>query len=140
MIRRPPRSTRTDTLFPYTTLFRSPTCSHLLIEAGVSRVVVASHDPDSRTSGRGIGRVRKAGISVTTGIREQEAQAAMMGFFAQQTLGRPYVTLTLATSLDGQIARADGESQWITGPQARAHPPLDPARHAPRLVENGRAR
>src|SRR3546814_1913324 len=126
MIRRPPRSNLTDTLFPYTTLFRSfhdsprgPTCSHLLIEAGVSRVVVASHDPDSRTSGRGIGRLRKAGISVTTGIREQEAQAAMMGFFAQQTLGRPYVTLKLATSLDGQIARADGESQWITGPQAR---------------------
>src|SRR3546814_983606 len=56
---------------------RGPTCSHLLIEAGVSRVVVASHDPDSRTSGRGIGRLRKAGISVTTGIREQEAQAAI---------------------------------------------------------------
>src|SRR3546814_6004061 len=76
-----------------------------------------------------IGRLRKAGISVTTGIREQEAQAAMMGFFAQQTLGRPYVTLKLATSLDGQIARADGESQWITGPQASAHTHLERARH-----------
>src|SRR3546814_728424 len=116
---------------------RGPTCSHLLIAAGLSRVVVASHDPDSRTSGRGIGRLRKAGISVTTGIREQEAQAAMMGFFARQTLGRPYVTLKLATSLDGQIARADGESQWITGPQARAHTHLERARHDAILVGRG---
>src|SRR3546814_2858285 len=84
-----------------------------------------------------IGRLRKAGISVTTGIREQEAQAAMMGFFAQQTLGRPYVTLKLATSLDGQIARADGESQWITGPQARAHTHLERARHDAILVGHG---
>src|SRR3546814_13334915 len=103
MIRRPPRSTRTDTLFPYTTLFRS---------------------------GRGIGRLRIAGISVTTGIREQEAQAAMMGFFARQTLGSPYVTLKLAPYLDGQIARAVGERQWITGPLTRAHTHLERACHS----------
>src|SRR3546814_3927725 len=66
-----------------------------------------------------------------------EAQAAMMGFFARQTLGRPYVTLKLATSLDGQIARADGESQWITGPQARAHTHLERARHDAILVGHG---
>src|SRR3546814_21039907 len=61
---------------------RGPTCSHLLIEAGVSRVVVASHDPDSRTSGRGIGILRKAGHRVPKGLREQEAPAALEGFIA----------------------------------------------------------
>src|SRR3546814_15922872 len=110
MIRRPPRSTRTDTLFPYTTLFRS---------------------------GRGIGRLRKAGISVKMGIREQEAQAAMMGFFAWQTLGRPYVTLKLVTYIDGKIARADGERQWTTGLQERAHNQLERARREAILVGGG---
>jgi diaminohydroxyphosphoribosylaminopyrimidine deaminase/5-amino-6-(5-phosphoribosylamino)uracil reductase len=116
---------------------RGPACSALLRDAGIGRVVIGAHDPDERTNGRGAAVLEQAGITVAAGVMEREARAAMAGFFTRQALGRPHVTLKLATSLDGQIARADGESQWITGPQARAHTHLERARHDAILVGSG---
>ncbi|MCF8708866.1 bifunctional diaminohydroxyphosphoribosylaminopyrimidine deaminase/5-amino-6-(5-phosphoribosylamino)uracil reductase RibD [Rhizorhapis sp. SPR117] len=116
---------------------RGPTCSRLLIEAGVKRVVIAARDSDGRTNGKGEAALQYAGLEVVTGVLADRARAAMAGFFTRQVLGRPHVTLKLATSLDGQIARADGESRWITGPAARAHTHLERARHDAILVGRG---
>ncbi|MCD2323605.1 bifunctional diaminohydroxyphosphoribosylaminopyrimidine deaminase/5-amino-6-(5-phosphoribosylamino)uracil reductase RibD [Sphingomonas sp. IC-56] len=128
----------------YTTLepcahrsYRGPTCSNLLIDAGVARVVIALRDPDPRTDGAGADRLRAAGIEVTTGVLEPEARYAMAGFLTRQAKGRPHVTLKLATSLDGRIALPSGESRWITGSQARAHAHLERARHEAILVGRG---
>jgi diaminohydroxyphosphoribosylaminopyrimidine deaminase/5-amino-6-(5-phosphoribosylamino)uracil reductase len=116
---------------------RGPCCTDLLISAGVRRVVIATGDPDSRTNGAGIARLRAAGIDVETGMREADAQQAMAGFFTRQHHRRPFVTLKLATSLDGAIALADGTSQWITGAAARAHAHVERARHELILVGRG---
>ena len=116
---------------------RGPCCASLLIEAGVKRVVIAAGDPDPRTNGAGIERLSKAGIAVTVGELEAEARIAMAGFFTRRSLGRPHVTLKLATSLDGQIALADGTSRWITGEAARAHAHLERAQHEAILVGRG---
>ena len=107
---------------------RGPHCSGLLAVARVARVVVAAADPDPRTAGQGIDRLRAAGIAVETGVREAAARAVAAGFFSRQRRGRPFVTLKLALSLDGCIALGDGTSQWITGPEARAHGHLQRAR------------
>lgn len=116
---------------------RGPACSALLVEAGVGRVVIALGDPDPRTDGSGAARLEAAGIAVTRGVLAGEARAAMAGFLTRQRLGRPQVTLKLATSLDGCIALASGESRWITGPEARAHAHLERARHEAILVGRG---
>lgn len=116
---------------------RGPACSALLRDAGIGRVVIAARDPDKRTDGQGARMLAGAGVEVVFGILEPDARAAMAGFFMRQALGRPHVTLKLATSLDGQIARADGESQWITGAEARAHGHLERARHDAILVGRG---
>lgn len=100
---------------------RGPACADLLVEAGPARVVFAATDPDPRTNGGGLERLRDAGIPVVTNILADEARRVMAGFFTRQSKGRPHVTLKLATSLDGQVALPDGSSQWITGPEARAH-------------------
>ncbi|GAA3256691.1 hypothetical protein GCM10020258_16400 [Sphingomonas yabuuchiae] len=94
-------------------------------------------DPDPRTDGQGFARARAAGIAVTTGVREAEARAMIAGFLTRRAQGRPFVTLKLATSLDGKIARPDGESRWITGPEARAHTHLERSRHEAILVGRG---
>jgi len=116
---------------------RGPACSELLIEAGVARVVAALEDPDARTAGQGFARLKAAGIAVMCGVRAHEARRSMAGFLTRQALGRPLVTLKLATSLDGCIAMADGSSRWITGPQARAHAHLERSRHEAILVGRG---
>lgn len=100
---------------------RGLSCTDSLITAGVKRVVIAMQDPDPRTNGQGIKRLKQAGISITTGICADKSRRHLAGFTMQKTHGRPFVTLKLATSLDGQIAMANGESQWITGAAARAH-------------------
>ena len=94
-------------------------CSDSLVHAGVERVVVAMTDPDPRTSGRGIMRLREAGIDVDVGVLSQQARDLHAGFTSRITTGRPLVTLKVAASLDGRIATATGESRWITGRQAR---------------------
>lgn len=116
---------------------RGPACADLLMAAKPARVVIATGDPDPRTSGAGIARLEAAGIAVTTGIEAELAQRAMAGFFARQTHRRPQVTLKLATSLDGRIAMADGSSRWITGSAARAHTHVERARHEMILVGRG---
>jgi diaminohydroxyphosphoribosylaminopyrimidine deaminase/5-amino-6-(5-phosphoribosylamino)uracil reductase len=98
---------------------RSPPCTDALIAAGVARVVVATGDPDPRVNGQGIAQLRAAGISVDTGVLEAEARDVLLGFSQRITLGRPMVTLKLASTLDGRIATRTGESQWITGTPAR---------------------
>ena len=116
---------------------RGPACADLLIASGVARVVIGCQDPDPRTNGAGIERLRAAGIAVETGLLESEARASLAGFLTRQALGRPFVTLKLATSLDGQIAMADGSSRWITGDAARAHAHGERARHDAILVGGG---
>ena len=116
---------------------RGPACSDLLVSAGVARVVIALGDPDSRTDGSGIARLRVAGIEVVMDVGAAEARRAMAGFLTRQAHGRPLVTLKLALSLDGAIARADGSSRWITGREARAHAHLERARHEAILVGRG---
>ncbi|MDR6128553.1 diaminohydroxyphosphoribosylaminopyrimidine deaminase/5-amino-6-(5-phosphoribosylamino)uracil reductase [Sphingomonas sp. SORGH_AS802] len=116
---------------------RGPACSDLLVASGVARIVAAIEDPDPRTAGQGFARLREAGIAVTVGPGAAAARRAMAGFLTRRALGRPAVTLKLATSLDGCIARADGESRWITGPESRAHAHLERARHEAILVGRG---
>lgn len=98
---------------------RTPPCADALVDAGLARVVIAMVDPDPRVAGSGIARLRAAGIEVVTGVCEAEARDAHRGFVSRVTTGRPMLTLKLATSADGRIATATGESQWITGPEAR---------------------
>lgn len=116
---------------------RGPACADLLAVARPARVVVALGDPDPRTNGRGIARLRDAGIEVADGVRADDARRAMAGFLARQVLGRPYVTLKLATSLDGRIALTSSESRWITGDAARAHAHLERARSELIVVGRG---
>lgn len=116
---------------------RGPRCVELLHRAGIARVVIAAMDPDPRTNGQSIKWLREQGIEVISGVLAAEARAAMAGFFARQTLGRPAVTLKLGLSLDGCIAMADGTSQWITGATARAHAHLVRAQHEAILVGRG---
>lgn len=116
---------------------RGPACADLLVEAGVARVVVATGDPDLRTNGRGLARLAAAGVATASGVRADEARRAMAGFLMRLAAARPYVTLKLATSLDGCIALASGESQWITGAEARAHVHLERSRHEAILVGRG---
>lgn len=99
---------------------RGPSCADLLASSRPARVVIAEIDPDSRTDGAGVERLRQAGIRVDH-VPCPEASTSLAGFLTRQRLGRPHVTLKLAMSLDGCIALADGTSRWITGQEARAH-------------------
>jgi diaminohydroxyphosphoribosylaminopyrimidine deaminase/5-amino-6-(5-phosphoribosylamino)uracil reductase len=114
-------------------------CSDALLEAGVRRVVVAMEDPDPRVSGRGIARLREAGIDVAIPVCRDEAAEINFGFFLRVTQQRPMITLKLATSLDGRIATASGDSKWITGEQARAEAHSLRASHDAVLVGAGTA-
>ncbi|MBP0445780.1 bifunctional diaminohydroxyphosphoribosylaminopyrimidine deaminase/5-amino-6-(5-phosphoribosylamino)uracil reductase RibD [Roseomonas sp. SSH11] len=98
---------------------RTPPCTDALIAARVARVVVALRDPDPRVDGEGLQRLRDAGIVVEIGLLEDEARRVNAGFVRRLEHGLPLVTLKLATTLDGRIATRTGESQWITGPEAR---------------------
>ena len=99
---------------------RGPACSDLIVEARPSRVVIGQRDPDPRTAGQGAKRLERAGIAVTM-LDDANARASLAGYLTRAEHGRPHVTLKLAMSLDGCIAMASGESQWITGEEARAH-------------------
>lgn len=98
---------------------RTPPCTDALIQAGVARVVIAALDPDERVDSQGAARLRAAGIAVEQGLLEAEAREDLAGFILRVTRHRPLITLKLATTLDGKIATGTGESQWITGPEAR---------------------
>jgi len=125
------------TLEPCCHVGQTPPCSQALIDAGIARVVVATNDPDPRVSGGGLKALRQAGIAVETGLLEAEAREINAGFFLRTEAGRPMVTLKLATSLDGRIATASGQSQWITGEESRARAHLLRAAHDAILVGRG---
>ena len=116
---------------------RGPACADLLVAAGPARVVIAAGDPDPRTNGAGIASLREAGIAVETGLEPAAAERSLAGFLTRIRLGRPYVTLKLAMSIDGKIALPSGESRWITGEDARAHVHLERARADMILVGRG---
>ncbi|SPF76029.1 Riboflavin biosynthesis protein RibD [Aliiroseovarius pelagivivens] len=119
---------------------KTPPCAEALIAAGVSRVVCALGDPDPRVDGGGFEKLRAAGIEVETGLCETDARADQAGFLSRVTRGRPMLTLKLASSFDGRIATASGESQWITGPEARRHVHAMRASHDAVMVGAGTAR
>ncbi len=116
---------------------RGPACADSLIAQGVSRVVSATLDPDRRTNGQGFDRLRAGGMAVASGPLANEARASMAGWWSRETRKRPYVTLKLATSLDGCIALQNGESRWITGEAARAHGHLERTRANMIIVGRG---
>jgi diaminohydroxyphosphoribosylaminopyrimidine deaminase/5-amino-6-(5-phosphoribosylamino)uracil reductase len=109
------------TLEPCSHHGRTPPCTDAIRAAGVSRVWIGARDPHPLVSGRGIRALRRAGIAVVTGVCAEECAYQHRGFFSVQERGRPWVALKLAATLDGRIATARGESQWITGEEARAH-------------------
>jgi diaminohydroxyphosphoribosylaminopyrimidine deaminase/5-amino-6-(5-phosphoribosylamino)uracil reductase len=108
------------TLEPCSHHGRTPPCADALVNAGVARVVAAMQDPNPDVAGRGLLRLMSAGIAVQSGVLEGEARALNKGFLKRMEHGLPYVRVKLAMSLDGRTAMASGESQWITGPQARS--------------------
>ena len=118
---------------------RTPPCAEALIAAGVARCVVALEDPDPRVAGKGMAKLRAAGLEVAVGPGAEAAAEINAGYLTRQRQGRPLMTLKLATSLDGQIATRRGESQWITGPAARARGHLLRARHDAILIGSGTA-
>jgi diaminohydroxyphosphoribosylaminopyrimidine deaminase/5-amino-6-(5-phosphoribosylamino)uracil reductase len=118
---------------------KTPPCADALIEAGVARVIVAVEDPDPRVKGKGIARLRAAGIEVITGVLEKEAAQLNQGFFLRVTQNRPLVTLKIAQSLDGRIASASGDSKWITGEETRKYGHLLRARNDAILIGVGTA-
>ncbi len=108
------------TLEPCAHQGRTPPCADALIAAGVRRVVIASDDPFPQVNGRGIDKLRAAGITVETGLMREAARELNIGFFSRIERHRPFVRVKLAMSLDGRTALANGESKWITGEAARA--------------------
>jgi len=116
---------------------RGPACADLLIKAKPARVVIALRDPDSRTAGKGIKRLRAAGIDAKLGVGREDAKRSLAGWLTRMKLGRPRVTLKLALSIDGKIALPSGESKWITGEDARRHVHLERARSDMILVGRG---
>ncbi|MEQ8503401.1 MAG: bifunctional diaminohydroxyphosphoribosylaminopyrimidine deaminase/5-amino-6-(5-phosphoribosylamino)uracil reductase RibD [Sneathiellaceae bacterium] len=119
---------------------RTPPCADALAAAGIATCVIALDDPDPRVDGRGKAILRQAGIAVVDNVCADDAAWTARGFLTRVRQGRPWVTCKLATSLDGRIAAADGSSQWITGPAARAHGHLLRAEHDAILVGAGTLR
>ena len=117
----------------------TPPCTEALVKAGIIRGAIALEDPDPRASGRGIARMHEAGLVVQTGILADDARELNEGFFSRINKGRPAITLKFATTLDGIIATAGGESQWITGALARQRGHLMRAEHDAVMIGMGTA-
>lgn len=107
------------TLEPCSFHGRTPSCARALIDAGVSRVVVAMADPDPRNAGKGLAMLREAGIDVVHPLMESSARLLNPGHVKRYEVGLPFVRLKLAMTMDGKTALGNGESRWITGPAAR---------------------
>lgn len=119
---------------------QTPPCADALIAAGVARVVTALTDPDPRVAGQGHAMLRAAGLDVAEGVLAQQARYTNAGFLKRITNGLPFVTLKLATTLDGRIATATGQSRWITGAGARRAVHLMRLTHDAVLIGAGTAR
>lgn len=108
------------TLEPCSHTGRTPPCADALIQAGIKKVTAAMLDPNPEVSGKGILRLEQAGVETAVGLMSEQAQYINRGYVMRRTLGRPFIRCKLAMSLDGRTAMADGESIWISGPEARA--------------------
>jgi diaminohydroxyphosphoribosylaminopyrimidine deaminase/5-amino-6-(5-phosphoribosylamino)uracil reductase len=108
------------TLEPCAHAGRTPPCIEAVLDAGFRRIVLGTRDPDPRTAGRSIARLRRAGCAVSVGVEADACRELNRGFFSRVERGRPHTTLKLAATLDGRIATASGESRWITAPESRA--------------------
>lgn len=107
------------TLEPCSFVGRTPACANTLVDAGVARVVIAILDPHPKVSGKGVAILEAAGIEVLSGVMAAEAKECHAGFLSRMRRSRPFIRVKIAASLDGATALANGESQWITGPEAR---------------------
>lgn len=125
------------TLEPCSHHGRTPPCADAVIQAGFARVVCGMIDPNPLVGGRGVERIRAAGIDVTVGVLEAECRALNEAFITAFTCGRPWVSAKIASSLDGRIATRTGNSQWITGPEARLHGHTLRASHDAILIGSG---
>lgn len=108
------------TLEPCAHYGKTPPCANALVNAGVAEVIIGSRDPNPQVSGRGVKKLRDAGIAVTEDVLREQCDELNLGFFKRMTMGLPRVTVKLGMSLDAKVATASGESQWITGEAARA--------------------
>lgn len=113
------RATLWTTLEPCSHTGRTGACAEAVVDAGIARVVVGIEDPDPQVAGRGIERLRAAGIDVTVGVLADEVREQLAPYVKHRTTGRPWVVLKLAATLDGRTAAPDGTSRWITGEAAR---------------------
>jgi len=128
------------TLEPCSHQGRTPPCADALIDAGVGRVVVGALDPDPHVAGRGIERLRSAGVEVVVGTLAGDVERQLAPYLHHRRTGRPWVTLKLAATLDGRTAAPDGSSRWITGEAARADAHRERAEHDAVLVGAGTVR
>jgi len=128
------------TLEPCAHQGKTPPCANALVKAGITRVVSALDDPDSRVAGQGYKILRDAGVEVTQDVLVDAAANLNEGFLLNRTIGRPMFTLKMASSIDGRIATASGESRWITGPAARRQVHMMRAEHDAVLIGAGTAR
>ena len=119
---------------------KTPPCANALIKAGITRVVSALDDPDSRVAGQGYKILRDAGVLLTQDVLSDAAAQLNQGFLLNRTIGRPMFTLKMASSIDGRIATNNGESRWITGNDARRQVHLMRARHDAVMIGAGTAR
>jgi diaminohydroxyphosphoribosylaminopyrimidine deaminase/5-amino-6-(5-phosphoribosylamino)uracil reductase len=113
-------ATMVVTLEPCAHHGRTPPCVDAIIDAGIARVVVGIEDPDPNVRGKGIARLREAGIEVDVGVLADEVGAQLAPYLKHRSTGRPWLVVKLAASADGRTAAPDGSSQWITGEEARA--------------------
>ena len=127
------------TLEPCSHFGRTPPCADALVEAGVSRVVIAMTDPNPQVSGRGIKKLQDAGIDVVSDILAAESAALNPGFIKRMISGKPRVTVKLGISLDGKIALSNGVSQWITSAESRRDVQLHRAASCAILTGSGTA-
>ncbi len=128
------------TLEPCSHHGRTGPCADLIVEHGIARVWVGHRDPNPEVSGRGLRRLRRAGVEARIGVLEAACREQHRGFLSVLERGRPFVTLKLAATLDGRIATASGESRWITGSAARAHVHALRAQSDAILIGSGTAR
>ncbi|MDD3381356.1 MAG: bifunctional diaminohydroxyphosphoribosylaminopyrimidine deaminase/5-amino-6-(5-phosphoribosylamino)uracil reductase RibD, partial [Rugosibacter sp.] len=115
----PAGATAYVTLEPCSHTGRTPPCADALVNAGVARVVAAMSDPNPQVAGQGLARLDAAGITTECGLLNEAAQELNIGFVSRMTLGRPWVRLKIAASLDGKTALQNGVSQWITSAASR---------------------
>lgn len=100
---------------------KTPPCTDAVIKAGIKRVVAGMVDPNPKVSGKGAGVLRDAGIEVKLGVLEEDCRRLNEGFIKRITIGRPFVTLKIAASMDGKMATRNKESKWITSEPSRHH-------------------